>query len=67
MRKSDSNDKASWLKGWMEYELWYNENMPEIPLYSNEYFDIYNNRVQGMETSSVWDWANDICDISLAK
>lgn len=66
-RKLKPTDKEGWSKGFVEFQKWYNDYMPAIPLYGNQYFDIYNKRVQGLETSSMWTWAQDICDITLAK
>ncbi len=67
MRKADPTDRETWLKGWLTYELWYNDYMPGVPLYGNDYHDIYNVRVKGLETTPMWDWANDICDVTLAQ
>ena len=67
MRKADPADTATWVKGFVEFLVWYNDYMPAVPLYSNQYYDIYNSRVQGLETSSLWDWSNDICDLTLSE
>lgn len=64
MRKADPSDKETWENGWLQFQLWYNDNLPAIPLYGNEYYDIYNARLKGLETTPMWDWSNDICDLS---
>ena len=38
--------------------------MPEIPLYSNEYFDIYNVRVQGLCTTPFANYEDVICKLT---
>ncbi len=65
MRKADSKDTAKWADGWVKFQLWWNENVPQVPLYSNEYYDIFRSRVKGLDTSAFWEWSDDICDISL--
>lgn len=66
MRKVSPDNKQAWMDGWLEFQKWFNDYIPEIPLYCNKYYDITTNRVDGMETSALWDWARDICDMSLA-
>lgn len=67
MRKCAPTDRQTWLDGWIKVQRWYNENMPGVPLYGNDYHDIFNIRVKGLETTPMWDWSNDICDVSLAQ
>ena len=38
-------------KWWMGYVERWNELMPDIPLYSNYYFDVYNAKIEGFKTS----------------
>lgn len=62
-----SDNKEAWLDGWLKFNLWYNENLPNIPLYANEYYDIYTNRVKNVNTTPMWDWANIITEMELAN
>ncbi len=39
---------------WGAYIERWNELLPDIPLYSNYYFDIYNAKIQNFETSPFW-------------
>lgn len=39
---------------WMAYIERWNELMPDIPLYSNYYFDVYNAKIQNFKTSPFW-------------
>lgn len=67
MRKADPSDKDTWSKGWYDYQVWYNDYMPAVPLYGNEYYDIYTNRVSGLDTTPFWDWSQVICNLSLSE
>lgn len=67
-RQLNPDDREGWLDGWLKFQLWYNENVPNIPLYSDQYHDIFSNRVQGMENvTSFWDFSNVICALSLSE
>lgn len=66
MRNLDSSETEQYAENWLEYQVYWNDLLPNIPLYSNEYRDIYNVRVQGLESTPVWDWSKDIADITLA-
>lgn len=67
MRNVTPDNKDAWLDGWLKFQIWYNDNMPAIPLYANEYYDIFTSRVQGVATTPMYDWSNMICDLSLAQ
>lgn len=57
--------KKVWLDGWVQFQKWFNANLPQLPLYGNDYHDIFNKRVKGLETTPMWDWSYDIADITL--
>ena len=68
LRQTDPDDKEGYLDNWEEFELWYNDYLPEIPLYSNQYHTAYTNRVQGFDTNTpTWGFADQINGISLEK
>lgn len=67
LRRVDPTDTDGYLEKWLEFQLWFNDYLPQIPLYSNQYFDIYNNRITGLETTPDWDWSMDISDISFTE
>ena len=67
MRRADSSDTETWLNGWLEFQLWYNEFLPNIPLYANEYYDIHTNRVQNLNSTPMHDWSDLICELQLAE
>ena len=39
---------------WKLYIQRWNYLVPEVPLYSNQYFDLYNKKLSGFETSPYW-------------
>ena len=56
------------------YNFWYklyivrwNYLVPEIPLYSNEYFDLYNAKIQNFVTSPYWGTADAIIAASIKE
>ena len=68
LRKTDPEDKEGYLDTWEEFQIWYNDYLPEIPLYSNQYHTGYTNRVQGFDVCTpVWGVVEQINAMSLGK
>ena len=68
LRKTDPEDKEGYLNTWEEFQIWYNDYLPEIPLYSNQYHTGYTNRVQGFDVCTpVWGVVEQINAMSLGK
>ena len=65
MRELDPEDTDQFLAYWREYQKRWNFLMPNVPLYSNTYFDIHGPRVRGLQTTPFWSWADDIMDIEI--
>ena len=60
------DDNETWLNSWREFIKVWNEKLPDIPLYSDEYFDFYNPKVQNWETSdAIWPWSRAVLDASI--
>lgn len=55
-------NKDEWISAWQNYQKVWNEKLPNIPLYSDEYHDFYSNKLQGWDTSSIWDWTAALCE-----
>lgn len=66
-RKIKSGDTEAWNKGFMEFQKWYNQNLPEIPLYSNDIHDVFTNRVKGYQPTSNTSWDVNVCNLSLGQ
>ena len=50
----DATTAEEYNQWWMAYIERWNQLMPDIPLYSNYYYDIYNAKIQNFVTSPFW-------------
>ncbi len=64
MRETDPNDPDAYLDAWFDYQVRWNELMPQVPLYSNEYYDIHHSYVDGLYTTAFAGYEDIICQIS---
>jgi peptide/nickel transport system substrate-binding protein len=67
MRSLDPTDKETYASYWLEYQVRWNELLPVLPIYSNEYFDVFNVRVSGLSTTPTYGWARAILDVTVAE
>ncbi|WP_297789862.1 ABC transporter substrate-binding protein [uncultured Anaerococcus sp.] len=79
LRKTDPSKKDEYLNHWEDFEIWYNDYLPEIPLYSNQYHTGYTKRVKGFNSEEskkekgyeantpVWQSEDQINAITLGK
>ena len=67
MRGLDPEDKETYAEYWLEYQIRWNELLPVLPIYSNEYFDIFNARVSGLATTPTYGWARAVLDVTVAE
>ena len=66
MKSIPYDDNETWLNSWREFIKVWNEKLPDIPLYSDEYFDFYNPKVQNWEASdAIWPWSRAVLDASI--
>ena len=57
----DPGDTAEYNKWFKEYMVRWNELLPDIPLYSNIYYDVYNsNKLSGLKTGPFWGAAEEL-------
>ncbi len=56
------DDDAAWLPAWQNFIKVWNEKLPDVPLYSDEYYDFYSTRLKGWSSSSVWEWSRAVLD-----
>ena len=52
----DPSDREGYLDLWQQFILNWNELLPEIPLYSNVYYTIYPEWLEGFTESSLWEF-----------
>jgi peptide/nickel transport system substrate-binding protein len=66
MRELNPNQRDEFLEYWFDFVVRWNKLLPNLPLYSNEYYDVFNKRISGVTTSPFWDWSDAINDIRIA-
>ena len=49
MNQTEEGDDAAYAENWFNFISYWNEQLPEIPLYSNEYHDFFSSRVHDWE------------------
>ncbi len=64
MRSLDPSEKDKFVDCWLRYEKRWQELLPQIPLYSNQYYDIFNVRVHGLCTTPFVEYEDVICKIT---
>lgn len=52
---------------WKLYMQRWNKLVPEVPLYSNQYYDLYNAKIQGFETTPYWGPAEAILSCTIKE
>ncbi|MCL2244992.1 MAG: ABC transporter substrate-binding protein [Treponema sp.] len=62
MRNTTPGDYASFSRSWMEFVLHFNKNLPDLPLYSDQYYDIFNNKLQGYNHNALYPWTSAIVE-----
>ena len=62
MKSIPYEDHDSWLTAWQNFIAIWNEKLPDIPLYSDEYYDFYSNRLHDWYSTSVWEWSRAVLD-----
>ncbi|MDP3486918.1 MAG: ABC transporter substrate-binding protein, partial [Bacillota bacterium] len=64
MRSLEPTQKAEFSAAWLEFQKQWYDILPVIPLYSNQYYDVFGAGVKGVNTTPFSSWAVIICDIS---
>ena len=62
MKNIPYEDTEAWMEAWRNYIQIWNEKMPDIPLYSDEYFDFYSTKLHGWEATAIWGWERALLD-----
>jgi peptide/nickel transport system substrate-binding protein len=63
LRTVEPGNQAAYLALWREYQLRWNMLIPNVPLYSNQYYDIFDSKLKGVETTPFWNWTAAIVDM----
>ncbi len=67
MRESNPEDIDGYLESWMEYQIRWNEVLPQIPLYTTELFDVAHVNVDNLNTNTFAKYEDVICQISKSE
>ncbi len=59
-------DDAGYLDLWQQYIIRWNELLPEIPLYSNQYYTVFPTWLENYVQSSYWDFQQAVVYASIA-
>ena len=60
MRKTEPGDTYGYVSKWMDFQDRYNEVLPTIPIYSNIYYDYFNEYLQNYEITARVTWTQAI-------
>ena len=52
----EAGDDEAYLKLWVDFIDEWNDYLPEVPLYSNVYYDVMNDKIQNLECNSLFDF-----------
>ena len=60
-------NREAYLNRWMEFQQYWSEVLPMIPLYSNTYYDLFDSRLVGYFPQFYWSWGTAILYASLNR
>lgn len=63
MRVVEAGDFDAYLILWRAYQLRWNKLSPDIPVFSNQYYNVFDVNLKGVETTPFWDWTAQINDM----
>ncbi len=66
MRQTEPGNKLEYVKKWIAFEEQFNKVLPMIPIYSNDYYDFYTNKLQNYDIAGEGSWARAIVGAKLA-
>jgi len=61
---SVNNDKQA-VEYYKKAIITANELCAYVPVYGNQYFDIYNKKIKGLKTGPVYTWADAMADVTI--
>ena len=62
MKSIPYEDNDAWLAAWQNFIKVWNEKLPDVPLYSDEYYDFFSNKLHDWKATSVWEWSRAVLD-----
>lgn len=67
MLNLDGSQTEEYGEYWFQWQQRWNELLPTVPLYSNEYFDFFLPKLQGFEADSLYSWYWAIIEATVAS
>lgn len=52
----EAGDDEAYRKVWVDFIDEWNDYLPEVPLYSNVYYDVFNEKIHNLECNSLFDF-----------
>lgn len=65
--RDQPGNRNAYLRRWMEFQEYWSEVLPMIPLYSNTYHDLYTADLVGYFPQFYWNWGSAILYASLIR
>ena len=62
MRNTTPGDRASFSRSWLNFVKRFNLILPDLPLYSDEYYDFFNPKLKGFARNALYPWTAAIID-----
>ena len=60
-------NRDGYLNRWMDFQEYWSEVLPMIPLYSNTYYDLFTNELTGYFPQFYWSWGTAILYATLNR
>lgn len=64
LRHTSSEDTEAFADTWVEFQVKWNDIMPMVPIYANQYYDFADADLNGFNTTPFASYARIICDLS---
>ena len=58
--RDNPGNRFAYLRRWMEFQRYWAEVLPMIPLYGNTYYDLYTRDLAGYFPQFYWNWGTAI-------
>jgi len=62
MRNTQPGDYDSFFRSWLNFVKHFNQVLPDLPLYSDQYYDVFNNKLKDYTHNALYPWYAAIGD-----
>lgn len=67
LRETSSTDTNAYLTKWVAFQKRWNELLPDLPLYSDEYHEFYNKKLKKYEVAADWSASDQLVYCYIAE